>query len=560
MINDHILEEIRQRLPLSIIIGRHIKLIKKGRIFTGLCPFHSEKTPSFSVNDDQGSYRCFGCGARGDVIDYVRAQEGLTFTEAVEELARQCHLEMPKILSERLPSPEKIDAYMALEKTCLWFQEQLKQTPEALTYCHNRGLCHGEIHLFRIGWAPAHGFTEASAQWLLKTEIMIEAGLITRSHNGTLYPRFRDRLIFPIFDKKGRVIAFGGRTLKEDHPKYLNSPETPLFIKGKNLYFSRQKQPFPSKDHPLVVVEGYLDVIASGRFFQTAACLGTAVSATQIHMMWKKSPEPIICFDGDNAGKAASFKMAQEALPLLKAGHSLKFAFLPPQQDPHGLIQNGIEGITLFKQAISKALPLCDFLFNTLFPDKLLTPERKAQAMAQWHSWVDVIADHQVKRLYKNYLYERRKVKQIAHVPTLSPHLMHDKILLGMVLLHPSLLDSVKEYLAGLSLPDHSPWLHLRNYMVSFSDESFGHSLSIERMQDTLPTILGDNWQGEIDSISRHIPKNLKNDQDIEAYWLDLFNAHQTQFYQEIEIAELKNEATECIHAWERLKNLSNGG
>lgn len=373
------------------------------------CPFHAEKTPSFHADDRRGHYHCFSCGASGDHFRFLVDSEGLSFPEAVERLAHQAGVPMPA----RDPLAEKKEARRkslgdVVELACRFFEEtfRLQGAAEARDYAKKRGLRPDTIAEFRIGFAPnardalkrhllAQGVEEAS---------MIEAGLVIKPEDGRAsYDRFRNRLIVPIEDDRGRVIAFGGRTIDpEREPKYLNSPETPLFYKSAVL-FNLHRARKPAHDAgSIVVVEGYLDAIAvyQAGVHSVVATLGTAFTEEQMTRLWRLAPEPVICFDGDKAGTAAAHRAIDRILPLLKSGHSFNFAFLPEGQDPDDLVSKG--GSEALKAELRKALPLSEVLWDRETRDaRIDTPERKAALEKRIDDLLGQINDGLVARRYR---------------------------------------------------------------------------------------------------------------------------------------------------------------
>lgn len=308
------LDELRARLPVSEVVGRKVRLVRKGREHSGLCPFHNEKTPSFTVNDEKAFYHCFGCGQHGDVITFVMETEGLSFPEAVERLASQAGLQVPQSSpEERERAKVRNTLYDVVEQVCAWYEDNLRQTGgrEALDYLRGRGFTEETIRTFRLGYSPdGRGrLLQAMEAKGIRKDQLVEAGLIKLPEGGG-DPRdyFFNRVMFPISDGRGRVIAFGGRILGDGQPKYLNSPETPLFHKGRNLYnFAMARE--ASRDLGTVIVaEGYTDVIALAQagLPNAVAPLGTAVTEEQIGLLWRVADEPVLCFDGDTAGERAA--------------------------------------------------------------------------------------------------------------------------------------------------------------------------------------------------------------------------------------------------------------
>ncbi|MDJ0950225.1 MAG: DNA primase [Alphaproteobacteria bacterium] len=403
------LDELRARLSLADVVGRRVKLVKRGREHSGLCPFHNEKTPSFTVTEEKGFFHCFGCGAHGDVIGFVMRAEGLSFPEAVERLAGEAGLEVPKATPQERARAEKAKTlYEVLEAACVWFAGNLASQDgrAARDYLVGRGLHDGTIARFRLGFAPdrrdgikialmGQGFGEA---------LLLEAGLIIRPEdNRPTYDRFRGRVIFPITDRRGRVVAFGGRLLaeREKAPKYLNSPDTPLFHKGRLLYALDKAWAAARDGKEIVVTEGYTDVIAlhQAGFTGAVAPLGTALTETQIELLWRLVDEPILCFDGDAAGGRAAARAAERALPLLKPGKSLRFALLPAGEDPDSLIR--ALGPGAVQAVLDRAQALVDVVWRMVAGRQPAdTPERRAGIRAALRSHAYAIADRAVQEYY----------------------------------------------------------------------------------------------------------------------------------------------------------------
>ena len=411
---DHFLDDLRARTPLVDVIGRHVKLARRGREWLGLCPFHNEKTPSFTVNEEKGFYYCFGCQAHGGVFDFVMRREGLGFTEVVERLAAEAGMESPK------PSPEaqardeaRVRLLDAMACAADWFQGRLATDSgrNAREYLKGRGLADGTVEEFRLGYAPTGRTTlkEALLARGFAEDRLVDCGLlIVPEDGGEAYDRFRDRIVFPISDPSGRVVAFGGRALGEMGPKYLNSPETPLFRKGRLLYNLAHARPAIRDQGSAVVAEGYMDVIAlyQAGFANAVASLGTAVTEDQLGLLWRLTPEPVLCFDGDAAGWNAAARAADRALPLLQSGHSLRFALLPAGEDPDSLVTT--RGVDAFRQLLSDATPLSDLLWRIAMRDRTLdTPERRAGFARDVRAKVGRIGDRQVRAFYEHHYRAR---------------------------------------------------------------------------------------------------------------------------------------------------------
>ena len=470
------LDEIRTRLPCSEVIGRRVKLVRKGREFGGLCPFHNEKTPSFWVNDEKGFFHCFGCGAHGDVIGFAMRIDNLQFPEAVEKLAGEAGLEMPRYTpQERERAKRQQTLHDVVEAACAWFEKQL-QSPAGKPgrdYFQGRGLGPETIQRFRLGYAPdsRDGLKKALKAAGIEEGLMLEAGLIVRPDDGRdSFDFFRGRVIFPITDRRGRVVAFGGRIMGDGQPKYLNSRDTPLFDKGRTLYALDKARAGvagvagkPPAD--LIVAEGYMDVIAlhEAGFAGAVAPLGTAITEAQIATVWKLAPEPIICLDGDAAGQRAALRAAERVLPLLKPGFSLRFATLPPGEDPDSLIRR--RGTSAMTEVLARARPLIDIVWEAETAGRTLdTPERRAGLEQRLKDKILVIADRTVQQQYFNMLIRERlwnafrparRGRPATPVPLRYSGLVSPReaeILLVTLVNHPALVHDYCEPLAQLAL------------------------------------------------------------------------------------------------------------
>ena len=403
------LEELRDRVPVSAVVGRRVKLQRRGREHVGLCPFHHEKTPSFTVSDDKGFYHCFGCGAHGDAVSFAMQTEGLSFVEAVERLAAEAGLEVPRPSREEQERERRAaDLHEVLEAACAFFEKQLR-LPEgraALDYLRGRGLDDAAIARHRLGFAPDRRGALAAALGRegATPERLVEAGLLKRrEEDGSVVEYFRGRVIFPIADRRGRVVAFGGRALGEAQPKYLNSPETAVFHKGRMLYNHARAREAARERGAVIVAEGYMDVIALDRagFPHAVAPLGTALTEEQIQELWRMAPEPILCLDGDAAGQRAALRAADRALPLLQPGLSLRFAMLPAGLDPDDLI--GAEGAAAMEGVLAASRPLADLLWEAEQARQTLdTPERRAALQQRLSELAKRIQDPVVRDYYFN--------------------------------------------------------------------------------------------------------------------------------------------------------------
>ncbi|HWW46879.1 MAG TPA: DNA primase [Xanthobacteraceae bacterium] len=411
------LDELRARLPVSEVVGRRVKLRRAGREWKGLSPFQQEKTPSFTVNDQKGFYHDFSTGKHGNIFDFVMETEGLTFPEAVERLASQAGMALPTVTPEAARREvRRRTLHDVMELAATWFAETLagRTGAKARGYLADRGISPQTQLQFRLGYAPGERF--ALKEFLgghgVPVADMVETGLLIGGADIPVpYDRFRDRVMFPITDFRGRVIAFGGRALEKGVPaKYLNSPETPLFHKGDNLYNLRAARQAAHDGAPLVVVEGYVDVIAmvGAGYGGAVAPLGTALTENQLALLWKMADEPILCFDGDRAGRAAAYRAADMALPHLQPGKSLRFALLPEGQDPDDLARSGGRGA--IDEVLAASRPLADMVWTReLESGTYSTPERRAALEARINEIAMGIRDEVVRRYYKQDLMDRMR-------------------------------------------------------------------------------------------------------------------------------------------------------
>lgn len=416
------LDELRSRICLSDVVGRKVQWdLRKSNQARGdmwaPCPFHQEKTASFHVDDNKGFYYCFGCQAKGDAIGFIKETENVNFIEAVEILASEVGLQMPEFDPK---SKEKADRNKILleimEQSVNFFRLTLnsKQGKHALEYLKKRGLYADAIERFEIGFAPADQtiLTQKLIDKGYDLDAIIETGMSAKSDEGNrIYDRFRGRIMFPIRDSRGRCIAFGGRSLDPvARAKYLNSPETPLFDKGSNLYNLVSARSAVGRGEPLIVTEGYMDVIAldSGNFNGAIAPLGTAITEKQLQLMWRISPEPIIALDGDKAGLRAAYRLIDLSLPLLQTGKALRFSIMPEGKDPDDLIRN--EGASLFKNLIDEAVPMVDLIWRRETEGKSFdSPERRAGLDKSLSDVIELIKEKNLKNHYRDALFQARR-------------------------------------------------------------------------------------------------------------------------------------------------------
>ncbi|MFM2302318.1 MAG: hypothetical protein RLZZ84_2054 [Pseudomonadota bacterium] len=414
MLSPQWLDELRARVTLSSVIGRTTRLTKAGHEFKACCPFHNEKSPSFTVNDQKGFYHCFGCSAHGDVIRWMTDQRGMEFMDAVKELAAEAGMEVPAPdprAAQRAEQASTLHDVMAAAQA--WFAAMLTapEGAKARAYLATRGFDAHTVERFGFGYAPEGRQALKEALKQFPEPLLIEAGLRIAVDDKDPYDRFRGRLMLPIEDARGRVIAFGGRILdahKTDAPKYLNSPDTPLFDKGRTLYNLHRAGPATRQSGRIIVVEGYMDVIAlaAAGFADAVAPLGTALTERQIEMLWRLVETPILCFDGDAAGQRAAMRAVTRALPLLRPAHSLRIVRLPTGMDPDDLIKR--DGPRAMEALLAQPQSLLDLLWeHERDAAPLASPEDKAGLKARLMAHVETIADGDIKALYRRELTER---------------------------------------------------------------------------------------------------------------------------------------------------------
>jgi DNA primase len=481
------LDELRSRTLLSALIGRTVKITRAGREWKACCPFHNEKTPSFTINDEKGFYHCFGCSAHGDAIRWMTDQRGLPFMDAVKELAAAAGMEVPA------PDPRAVERQEAqrnlrdvTEAAASWFVDQLNGADgeAARVYIKERGLSDEIRRAFGVGFAPDSRNRLRTALRDFPVEMLVESGMLIAPPDDAPkdrqepYDRFRGRLMIPIRNLRGQTIAFGGRILGQGEPKYLNSPDTPLFDKGRILYNLDRAAPAARRAERLIVVEGYMDVIALAQagIDEAVAPLGTALTEDQIILAWRQVPVPILAFDGDAAGQRAAMRAAMRALPLLKAGYSLSLLTLPPGKDPDDVVKSG--GAAAFNALAKNAQPLVTFLWQqALANQRGDTPEDRAAVKAQLMEWIETIADRDVAAHYRRDLLDRYGARffppreaRAAQAGTRRPGsrssapqgvsqavdaTLAQAILRGL-LLHPSLIAQRIDLLCQLQFPDRA--------------------------------------------------------------------------------------------------------
>ncbi|MDR7100394.1 DNA primase [Lysobacter niabensis] len=409
-IPDAFIDDLLARSDIVEIIGARVPLKRQGKEYSARCPFHDERSPSFTVSPTKQFYHCFGCGAHGTAISFLINYDRLEFLDAVEELAKRIGMEVPRDTQQRNANPDSHDLFNAVDAAAKFFRKQLAASAKAQAYLDGRDVSDAIREQFSIGYAP-DGFNalrDALGTDPRRMSLLERAGLFSKNERGHVYDKFRDRVMFPIHDRRGRVIAFGGRVLeKDDSPKYLNSPETPLFHKGRELYGLWQVRQAHNKIERLIVVEGYMDVVA---LFQhgvdtAVATLGTATTPDHAELLFRNAPDVFFCFDGDRAGRSAAWKAVESVLPRMKDGRQAFFLFLPDGEDPDSLVRT--EGRDGFDARLRAATPLSQFFFDSLGVDvNLSTLEGKGRLAERAKPFLAQIPDGAFGDLMKQRLTE----------------------------------------------------------------------------------------------------------------------------------------------------------
>lgn len=506
------LDELRSRITLSEVIGKRVKLTRSGRELKGCCPFHNEKTPSFYVNDAKSFFHCFGCGAHGDAVSFRMRHDNVNFMEAVESLAGEAGMVMPTPdPATRAQYDEMQRQQNILERVTKWFEAQLQQAQNgfALRYLKDRGLTDETIAQFRIGYAPNNwdALREAMIAEDIKIKDLVELGLLRQSTREDKadkpYSFFRGRIIFPVTDARGRVIAFGGRhldaafagqTLTEKPPKYINSAEHALFNKSSVLYGLARARALVGPENPLILVEGYMDVItlAQAGFQTSVAPLGTALTEEHMQLAWKVSghdSQPVLCFDGDKAGFNAAYRALDRILPHVTAQRSLKLVFLPEGEDPDSLLRN--KGAEAFRSLLASALGVFDALWKRSLLENPDTPEGRAAIQVKLQDQIKQINDPLLQQSYRQSLRERifqmgrqtftkgkggkgfapKPVSVAIKKPGKDQETRSWQVLLLAAIHHPFMLQQHSESLGGVAISDPSLDL-LRETLVTIAHET----------------------------------------------------------------------------------------
>jgi DNA primase len=576
------IERLRSHFLMSEVIGKRLAIKKFGREYKAVCPFHNEKSPSFTVNDEKGFYHCFGCGAHGDAIEFVRRYDKVSYAEAIESLARDGGIPLPEFSPEmaRKAEAHKLQ-HDVVEAACLWFEKQLHSAShvDALSYLEKRGLKPETVRQFRLGYAPDE--KTALHQHLTKSGYSLQqqkdAGLVASSDSGQLYDRFRGRVIFPIRNPQGKVIAFGGRILDNNKniAKYLNSPETELFKKGDVLYNLDLAKRAAADAGLVVVMEGYMDVVSTTQsgVGYAVATLGTAVTPEHLRLLWRMSKEPVLCLDGDVAGKRAMMRAAEIALPLITPGFSLRFAVLPKGEDPDTYIQK--HGKESFEKLLGHSKRLSQVLWETMAPQyKLNLAEGRAALEGAMKKLAEKIADPMVKQhfisYFKKQLWETAsqkkpaartrstKVEQMAvqHYSTQLESLI--KQMLKTIISFPSLLQraQVEEFISHMDIRDHRTD-SLRTALVSLAHQHFE---SNEAFHGSIMAALPEEWFAKFMAESLKLPyRQSLSDNDALVLWNETMTSYQiVHMQQELEQIQYQSGAALDEAAYQRLVELQN--
>jgi DNA primase len=579
------LDELRSRIPVSDVVGRKVKLKKQGREWRGLSPFNKERTPSFFVNDQKGFYHDFSSGKHGDIFTFLMETEGLTFPEAVEKIADVAGVQLPSVSKETEAFLERRKSlYDVLQLATEFFESVLASRVGAAArgYLNDRGVLPSTQREFRIGYAPPERFAlkEFLGSKGISIQDMIEAGLLISGEEIPVpYDRFRDRVIIPIQDQRGRVIAFGGRTLKSDvQPKYLNSPDTPLFHKSQTVFNFHRARATAQKESSLIAVEGYLDAIS---LYQTGiqnvvALMGTAFTEDQIQSLWRLAPEPVICFDGDKAGVAAAERSLDRILPLIRTGVSFRYAFLPAGIDPDELIRD--HGRDRFQAVVTDAIPLWDMLWEREFlkMGSISTPDQKAVFEKSLMQLLSLIGDKllrdsyrhraraQLVALFKSLDWkaaikpkQRSFVGRELRLEPIEPLEGIEKVLLGTLIEYPDLLDIHLERLMNVPLSAALEQFKREIYRI-FEEFNDRYVVTFyEQIHDDFQKVLSD-VHGQVDknrrlaiasSLFRRFPLlQLEPPPDFVAQCVELF-------FNLLEVRELEREIKEVTSDAKRIED-----
>lgn len=573
MSNKEFVDLLKERVSVVDVISRKVKLTRKGHDYFGICPFHNERTPSFKVSPDKGMYYCFGCGAHGDMFDFVMNLEKVQFTEAVTVVAELAGLQVPKYEKyEKAENHANVDAKHALAAIKKYFMEQLhsKAGAKAHQYLVSRMIDAKYVEQFELGFA-------ANSDHLIKhlqvsgfsENILLKTGVFNKSYS-KLINRYSDRLMFPISDANGQCVGFGGRIIdgQQDAPKYINSPESDIYVKSNHLYgYSIAKK---SKTRDLVLVEGYLDVISMHQagFDCAVAPLGTSISDTQINMCWRISDAPVVALDGDGAGNKAAYRWAEKILPVLKPGKSFKFAILPQDMDPDSLVRSGNKHV--LQEAINNSVPLVDWLWSgafSLYTSE--TPEQKSAIVSDILKKVESIQDILIKKIYSHEirqksrnLYTSKKNKfangnQLCLAPVMPSGEKIEKILLASVIVRPHILSSIIEDFVKVDFKS-TEMSRLKDDVLRAYEESYMNG----KLDEYTNCLLGLKEKINLCVMDSHLytifsDDNLDDDTAIET-WNSMYSHHYTskEINNDLQMASFALKSSFSDDNWQKLKAL----
>ncbi|WP_339386336.1 DNA primase [Vibrio caribbeanicus] len=528
------IDDLIARLDIVDIIDARVKLKKKGKNYSACCPFHNEKTPSFSVSQDKQFYHCFGCGVHGNAIDFMMEYERLDFVEAIEELANTLGLDVPReqragtSFSSKQPqanSEQKRNLYDLMASVSHYYRDQLKQSKAAIDYLKDRGLSGPIVQKFGIGYIADEwdSIRKNFGQTPQLQDMLVSGGMLIENEKGNRYDRFRGRIMFPIRDRRGRVIGFGGRVLGEGTPKYLNSPETPIFHKGKELYGLYEVMQAHREPSNILVVEGYMDVVALAQYGidYSVASLGTSTTGDHIQLLFRQTNTVVCCYDGDRAGKDAAWRALENALQFLKTGNTLKFLFLPDGEDPDSFIRQ--HGKEAFERKIAESIPLSRYLFDNLIDIHQLnlgSNEGKSALRAHASAMIEKIPDPFFQELLDKLLDERtgfdnnlRKPRKKSVDVATQPHTALKRTpmreVIALLIQNPSYAEMVPNLssVADLPVPGLSLFIEVLEYCHKRPNVSSGQLL--ECWRDTRHEALLSRLAGW------NIPVEDDNEQDI---------------------------------------------
>jgi len=563
------IDELHSRASLASIASKYVRLTKKGNEYVGCCPFHKEKTPSFSINDSEGLYYCFGCGAKGNTLSFLMEIEKLSYPEAVHKLAEIVGLPVPILKPADEEKEKRLNSlYDVIELACCFFQQNLYGTNgrKALTYLKDRGITDDVIKQFRLGYSGGAGAlrTFLNAKGVTSGQ-MVDSGLFTKPNTeGLSREYFHDRVMFPITDRKNRVIAFGGRVMDDGNPKYLNTPETELFHKGQTLFSLPRAIEAAKHSDTVILSEGYMDVIALNMhgYANSVAPLGTAFTEYQAEILWRMANEPVICFDGDTAGIHAAQRAAKLVLPLLKEGKSFNFLFLPDKMDPDELLK--ARGKEYFDNLLKNPLPLSSLLWNGLVEGKVLnTPERRSAVEKETKLILGQIKSESVRNFYNAFFNRKlwelktghtiKKANNLKNEPkTVIPKIKagekEDKTILAYMIYYPEIMS---KWIEKISFGDSSDLLKKASTMITSSIFD-NPNITKEELKQSLSPEVANYLACDFEILDR----NLKMPQEIDEQMHEHFTMTEIKNLEK----EIKETAAELApylnnppqHLWEK--------